>query len=348
MIFQRLDYIFHNGHNSRLVYMLRSFARYAVPKTLLRRRLTSLLCELGSRADKEYILSRVDYYNKLASPPRPCGSSNRQADLCRGHALGEFTYRRRPKPTAYFFDAYEYTRYFSDGLRWHYLFGDVTHVPDVPSIVKSRPVGGDNACSVLLNLDKNRHFCFLHDRIRFEDKTDRLIFRAYISYKPHRIRFFERYFDHPMCDLGECDHACHDYPAWHKPKISFYAQLRYKFILALEGNDVATNLKWIMSSNSIAVMPRPRYETWFMEGRLIPDYHYIAIRDDYSDLEERLQYYIDHPDKAREIVAHANEYIRQFADSRRERLISLLTLDKYFSATDPDYRSPAESGMQRH
>jgi len=151
-----------------------------------------------------------------------------------------------------------------------------------------------------------------------------------------------------MCDLGECDPACHDYPAWHKPKISFYAQLRYKFILALEGNDVATNLKWIMSSNSIAVMPRPRYETWFMEGRLIPDYHYIAIRDDYSDLEERLQYYIDHPDKAREIVAHANEYIRQFADSRRERLISLLTLDKYFSATDPDYRSPAESGMQRH
>ncbi len=71
MIFQRLDYIFHNGHNSRLVYMLRSFARYAVPKALLRRRLTSLLCELGSRADKEYILSRVDYYNKLASPPPP-------------------------------------------------------------------------------------------------------------------------------------------------------------------------------------------------------------------------------------------------------------------------------------
>ncbi|GFI54540.1 hypothetical protein IMSAGC022_01161 [Alistipes sp.] len=69
MIFQRLDYIFHNGHNSRLVYMLRSFARYAVPKALLRRRLTSLLGELRSRADKEYILSRVDYYNKLASPP---------------------------------------------------------------------------------------------------------------------------------------------------------------------------------------------------------------------------------------------------------------------------------------
>lgn len=56
MIFQRLDYIFHNGHNSRLVYMLRSFARYAVPKALLRRRLTSLLT-----LDKYFSATDPDY-----------------------------------------------------------------------------------------------------------------------------------------------------------------------------------------------------------------------------------------------------------------------------------------------
>jgi len=67
-------------------------------------------------------------------------------------------------------------------------------------------------------------------------------------------------------------------------------QLEYKFILSLEGNDVATNLKWIMSSNSLAFMPRPKYETWFMEGNLVPNHHYILIKDDYSDLEERLKY----------------------------------------------------------
>ena len=49
-----------------------------------------------------------------------------------------------------------------------------------------------------------------------------------------------------------------------------YDNLNYKFILAIEGYDVATNLKWIMSSNSLAVMPRPTYATWFMEGTLIP------------------------------------------------------------------------------
>ena len=49
-----------------------------------------------------------------------------------------------------------------------------------------------------------------------------------------------------------------------------------------------------MSSNSVAVMPRPKYESWFMEGRLQPGVHYIEIKDDYSDLEDKIQYYSTH------------------------------------------------------
>jgi len=106
--------------------------------------------------------------------------------------------------------------------------------------------------------------------------------------------------------------------------------LDYKFILCLEGNDVASNLKWVMSSNSVAVMTRPTCETWFMEGRLIANYHYIAIKDDFSDLEEKLNYYINHPEEAKAISRHANEYVKQFRNNKREDLISLLVLKKYF------------------
>ncbi|MDD2650996.1 MAG: glycosyl transferase family 90, partial [Candidatus Cloacimonetes bacterium] len=88
--------------------------------------------------------------------------------------------------------------------------------------------------------------------------------------------------------------------------------------------------KWIMSSNSVAVMPEPTYETWFMEGRLIPNYHYIKIERDFSDLEDRLKYYIQNPDKAEEIIRNANEYVKQMLDEKREHLISLLVLDRYF------------------
>ena len=57
-------------------------------------------------------------------------------------------------------------------------------------------------------------------------------------------------------------------------------QLKYKFIVSLEGNDVATNLKWLMSSNSVCIMRKPTCETWFMEGTLGANYHYILIEDD--------------------------------------------------------------------
>lgn len=114
------------------------------------------------------------------------------------------------------------------------------------------------------------------------------------------------------------------------PKKTIGEHLDYKFIMALEGNDVASNLKWVMSSNSLAVMTRPTCETWFMEGTLVPDYHYVAVKEDFSDLEEKIRFYIAHPDKAEAIIAHAHEFVSQFRDDRRETLIQLMVLDKYF------------------
>ncbi len=88
-----------------------------------------------------------------------------------------------------------------------------------------------------------------------------------------------------------------------------------------------------MSSNSIAAMPKPKFETWFMEGTLIPDYHYISLKEDYSDLEEKLTYYIKNTNEALKIVENANEYVKQFKDKKRKDLISLLVLEKYFYKT---------------
>ena len=66
-----------------------------------------------------------------------------------------------------------------------------------------------------------------------------------------------------------------------------------------------------------------------MEGRLIPNYHYIEVKPDFSDLLERMDYYSAHPEEAEAIIKHAHEYVDQFRNSRRERLISLLVLKKY-------------------
>ena len=317
----KLLYKLRSGKNPKFVYYAVNFLRQAEPKWLFRLRLRRVLASANRRPDCEYIRQRVDYYNRLAPGTRLPADAPR---LCE-HKAG--------KQKVYYYDTYQYTRWFPGRYRWGFCPGDVTYVPRYPSVVKSRPLHEPNANSVLLKLNKIRHYIFVNDPYPFEQKKNMVIFRGKVKDKPLRQRFMEMYFGHPLCDLGDTGRPGDCPAAWRTEKKTIQEHLQYKFVMALEGNDVASNLKWVMSSNSIAVMPRPTCETWFMEGTLVPNYHYIEIKPDFSDLEERINYYIRHVDEAKEIIRHANEYVKQFKDKKREDLISLLVLDKYFRAT---------------
>ncbi|WP_374329117.1 glycosyl transferase family 90 [Soonwooa sp.] len=136
-----------------------------------------------------------------------------------------------------------------------------------------------------------------------------------------------------MCDIGQVN-LKEGNPKWIKPKMTIDQHLDYKFILSLEGTDVATNLKWIMSSNSIAIAPPHKMETWYMEGTLIPNEHFIQIADDFSDLDEKLEFYTSNPKAALEIVGNAKRFRSNFSNENLEDLIALLVLKKYFEQVD--------------
>lgn len=309
--------VFLKDRNNKLAYYVKAILKSVLPYPYCRWRKDRLI-RYYDKLDKAYIQSRVDYYNKLDT------ITSLSAD-----AIAVKDYKIPDKIRVYYFDSIEYLRYFDRHFKFEIIPGDVIHVPSCPAIVKSRPIHGDNVNSVLLNLDKARHFNFIQDDIPFEKKKNLLVGRSGFS-QTHRARFFDMYAQHPLCDIKKA--ARKSDPDF----LSIPQHLNYKFILALEGNDVATNLKWIMSSNSIAVMPMPTYETWFMEGTLIPDYHFICIKHDYSDLEEKLNYYIEHPAEALHIVENAHSYVDQFKDKKQEDIISLLVLEKYFKFTDQD------------
>ena len=112
-------------------------------------------------------------------------------------------------------------------------------------------------------------------------------------------------------------------------------QTEFKYILSLEGVDVATNLKWIMSSNSLCFSQRPRFETWFMEGRLIPNVHYVEIAEDFSDINDKIAFYERHPEEALRIIANANAYITQFMNADDEALLAHLVVARYFKFCSP-------------
>lgn len=317
--------------NLKLLYYLRGIMLMATPHWWCSLRARMLLDKAIKREDWNVIDSRAQYYMCLA---------NNSTQLPEGSPTLSQNTLRKPRlvnNSVYFFDTFEFTRCFNQKLRWQVKTGDVNVNLVVPSICKSRPVLNPDkgTCNVLLNMDKVRHFTFINDPFPWCDKESKVLFRGDANGKPHRIKFIEMWADNDKCDLKVTDRKSVLSEKWHaKSPLAIYDHLKYRYIMALEGNDVASNLKWVMSSNSIAVMPRPKFETWYMEGQLKPDYHYIEIADDYHDLLERIAYYDAHPKEAEAIIQHAHEWVSQFMDKERETMISLLVMQRYLDATN--------------
>lgn len=303
--------------NTKLNFYLRGLWILCSPKFFYQKDFKRFYNKLSDQ-EKKYIDSRVSYYNKLETP----FELNENAKT-----INEII--RKEKKKTYFFDLLEYLKYFDYNEKVSYLFGDITEVPKIPTIVKSRPIDVDNKNSVLMKLNKVRHFIFVDDEKSFEEKKDMAAWRGK-CYREHRKRFVQKFYDSPLCDIGQVNTKGDTDVPWQKEKLSLKEQLGYKFLIAIEGNDVASNLKWAMSSNSLVMMAKPQYETWFMEGTLKPNFHYVLLNNDYSDLEEKINYYIENTEEAKKIISNANLYVEQFKNKNHEDLISYMVLNKYF------------------
>src|SRR5690554_2043220 len=105
-----------------------------------------------SAGQKEKILTRIDYYIKLDN-------------ISLDEIATSISSLKREGNTVYYLDLKQYLSGFNKDFRFNYCFGDVTHIPETPSFLKSRPVWGDNRNSVILPLDSIRHFNFVEDKM---------------------------------------------------------------------------------------------------------------------------------------------------------------------------------------
>lgn len=296
-----------------LAYYCRGVLRTLMPLSFAQKSRDQLMWHAARHPDLEEINWRVAYYNKLSQPFDSSGAP-KSAEIARDKSR-------------YFLDLDEYVRGFGPDRRLNYLFGDTCTVPDVPTIVKSRPISTDNDHSIILKLDKLRHFGWSPDPIPFRKKKSAAVWRG-TPLTEQRRDFVRAFYHHPVHDVGHSRHRVDDLPP--KRKLTHGEQKAYKFFVSIEGNDVATNLKWAMASNMLVMTPRPRFETWFMEGILEPGTHFVMLKDDLSDLEEKVEYYATHTEEAEEIIRNAHAWISLFTDPLKESIVSVRVLEKYF------------------
>ncbi|TXR53354.1 glycosyl transferase family 90 [Reinekea thalattae] len=261
--------------------------------------------------------NRLDYYlkDRKSSPDR----------LQLNKAVADF---KLEKNSLQYFDLAPLLHHFPKHNKFNVLYGDITLVPENPTFVKSRPISKNNWQSVLLKISTLRHFSFHADKKTWYQKADSAIWRGH-AHNENRRKLVANYINNPLIDAHQTNK---DYPSLppKKPFMSVQNQLDHKFIISIEGNDVATNLKWAMASNSLVISPKLKYETWFMEGKLNAGEHYIEVADDFSDLEDKVEYYLSHPKEAEEVIEHAHRHVQPFFDHKAEKLLNLLIIKNYF------------------
>lgn len=228
--------------------------------------------------------------------------------------------------------------------------GDNREAFEIPTFVKSRPVAGPLR-SVIFRLDAGRHLEPVA-RVRevdipFREKESRLVWRGATTgrFLGHPARRSARSFipdwvdQHPRIDVGFSAIAG-TAPKWDdelraraeaavRPRLTRAEQLRSRYLLSLEGNDVASGLKWMLASNSVVLMPRPTMETWACEGLLRPWVHYVPVRNDLSDLKRKLIWCETHPQECRQIVKASTAFMDSILDEEAGARIERRVVSEY-------------------
>lgn len=104
-----------------------------------------------------------------------------------------------------------------------------------------------------------------------------------------------------------------------RERLDISDMIRYKYLLSVEGNDVATGLKWMLYSNSVVMMAPPTRSTWAMEDLLLPFVHYVPLSNDLSNLLDMIEWAEQHEDECREISARSTEFIQRLWMSKQAR-----------------------------
>jgi len=224
----------------------------------------------------------------------------------------------------------------SEDFKFEYNPYDNSESMDIPTFVKSRNKQHAGN-SVLLPLEDlyipSYYSSILNDDVSFNKKKKNCVWRGCNSgkfftknnNKGSRESLVLQYGKHPVYNIGlsyanyKCDNKInYNIEDYVKGTLSIKDQLEYMFIISVEGNDFATNLSWIMLSNSVPLMPLSYVETWKMESKLIPYIHYVPLNNNFSDLDEKMDWCINNLDKCEDIAFMSKLYILQFFDKKKE------------------------------
>jgi hypothetical protein len=212
-----------------------------------------------------------------------------------------------------------------------------------PVLVKTRDTFNQLSRGVIANLNSGRHWDLnLSQDVAWADKLNDVYWRgADTGHELHnndRVNFVSRFF-------GKYDVAFSDYSQnyidspylyskeWLKGFCSREDFLKRKYLPVIDGNDKSSSLNWVLASNSIPIMPKPRFHSWLCEKFLESGVHYVEVERDFSDFEEKLDWCKSHDEECKIIAGNGSQFIKDnFTDMAFEIKVERDMIE-YFHST---------------
>ena len=218
--------------------------------------------------------------------------------------------------------------------------GDIKRSFNCPAVITKTKLPNDKNM-VLLKLGSDRHWGHVKHvrslRTPYLSKMNKLCWVGGCSgldmkSPSSRYSFIDKFYN--KCNAIDCgfsrvDPGHIEYSYAEIGDMSREQQLNYKLLLSIEGNDKDSGLNWKLASCSVVLKCKATVVSWLMEDKLIPGVHYVLVKDDYSDLLEKIDWCLSNEDKCMEIIKNANAYMEQFLDEERETTLQKRVLYTY-------------------
>lgn len=198
------------------------------------------------------------------------------------------------------------------------------------------------------------------DEIRFHDKYPKIYWRGalsgsryinpYLRQGPYSLdtiealqlnaNFFSRiksiFFSREHTDFTDfklsCNHSRNsiagitDAGLWDEP-VPPNEMVKYKYIWCPKGNDVSSNLYWILSTNSLAFKENCQHEC-IADYFIKPWIHYIPITSGLEDLHEKYLWCEKNTSKCMEIIDNAKLAFTKMTDANYWETNEMIVLDR--------------------
>ena len=146
----------------------------------------------------------------------------------------------------------------------------------------------------------------IKDRSSEPWKFDKLFWAGQISH-PSRAEFADKFQGHPKMEI-----VCHIDHWGHRPGVppkylSLPDHCDYKYMLDLQGAGYSARTKFLFhTKRTLFYQDRKFHEYWFWS--MEPFVHYIPIKEDLSDFEEKFEWAEDNPEECRSIAQNAYDF----------------------------------------